>query len=264
MPGGLTAEKASWVGGELIKAMAYDTPVPGYSTFNTNCLRLWSALPSFEANNTDFHCETDDDYVKLVKARQRAERITSILFYKDMLVSKEMQEDIIKQQYFFCAASIRDIIRRYKKMHEKDFELLPSKIAIQLNDAHPAIAIVELMRILVDEEGLTLQQAWLVTCKTFSYTSHSTGAEMLERWPVDLVAKILPRHLDIINVINYFLLDKVKKDHPYDYKSRLPKLSILVQTSPTDPSLHIRMAYLCFLASHKVNGVSLEHTNILR
>lgn len=109
--------------------MAYDTPVPGYSTFNTNCLRLWSALPSFEAGNADFHCETDDDYVRLVKARQRAERITSVLFYKDMLTSKEAQEDIIKQQYFFCAASIRDIMRRFKKTHD-DFEQLPAKIAI--------------------------------------------------------------------------------------------------------------------------------------
>jgi starch phosphorylase len=110
--------------------MAYDTPVIGYNTFNTNCLRLWSALPSFDSRNKEYHCQTDDDYVNLVKTRQRAERITSVLFYKDMLISNEMQEDIIKQQYFFCAASIKDVIRRYKKTHKSDFEQLPQKIAI--------------------------------------------------------------------------------------------------------------------------------------
>ena len=130
--------------------MAYDTPVPGYNTFNTNCLRLWSALPSFETKNNKYHCQTDDDYINLVKTRQRAERITSVLFYKDANPSKEMQVDIIKQQYFFCAASIKDMLRRFKKTNLKDFSQFPNKIAIQLNDAHPAIAIVELMRILID------------------------------------------------------------------------------------------------------------------
>ena len=207
--------------------MAYDTPVSGYNTFNTNCLRLWSALPSFEAKNKEYHCQTDDDYINLVKTRQRAERITSVLFYKDAMITKEMQIDIIKQQYFFCAASIKDIIRRFKKTHHLEFNLLPDKIAIQLNDAHPAIAIVELMRLLIDEECLTLHQAWLITCKTFAYTSHSTGHEFLERWHVDIVAKVLPRHLEIIHLINYFFLDKIKKRYPYDYKERLSRMSII-------------------------------------
>ena len=207
--------------------MAYDTPVPGYNTFNTNCLRLWSALPSFETKNNKFHCQTDDDYINLVKTRQRAERITSVLFYKDANPPKEMQADIIKQQYFFCAASIKDMMRRFKKTHQRDFSQFPEKIAIQLNDAHPAIAIVELMRILIDEEELTLHQAWLITSKTFSYTSHSTGHEFLEKWPVDLVAKILPRHLEIIHLINYFFLDKLKKQYPYDFQQLLPRMSIV-------------------------------------
>ena len=113
----MKVEKSRWTKGEFVKAMAYDTPVSGYNTFNTNCLRLWSALPSFEAKNKQYHCQTDDDYINLVKTRQRAERITSVLFYKDAMTSKEIQADIIKQQYFFCAASIKDIIRRFKKTH---------------------------------------------------------------------------------------------------------------------------------------------------
>jgi starch phosphorylase len=112
---------------------------------------------------------------------------------------------------------MRDIIRRYKKIATHIFEIFHEKTAIQLNDAHPAIGIVELIRILVDEEGLTLHQAWLITCKTFSYTSHSTGNEFSEKWSVELVAKILPRHLEIINVLNYFFIDKVKKQYPGDY-----------------------------------------------
>lgn len=174
-----------------------------------------------------------------------------------------MKEDVIKQQYFFCAASIRDILRRYKKTHFQDFEQLSAKIAIQLNDAHPAIAIIELVRILVDEEELTLHQAWLITCNTFSYTSHSTGTEFLEKWPVELVSKILPRHLELIHLINYFFLEKIRRTYPADFERRLPRMSI-IEVNANDQSQHIRMAYVCFLASHKVNGVSFEHTNILR
>ena len=152
-------------------------------------------------------------------------------------------------------------MRRFKKTHEQNYELFSQKIAIQLNDAHPAIAIVELMRILIDEEGLTLHQAWLVICNTFSYTSHSTGTEFLEKWPVELVAKILPRHLEIIHYINYFFLEKVKKDYPGDMQ-KLARMSIIEVGN--DQQQYIRMAYICFLASHKVNGVSMEHTNILK
>lgn len=152
-------------------------------------------------------------------------------------------------------------MRRFKKSHKKNFEKFPEQIAIQLNDAHPAIAIIELMRILIDEEDLTLHQAWLITCKTFSYTSHSTGTEFLEKWSVDLVAKILPRHMEIINYVNYFLLEKIKKDFPGD-SNRLARMSIIEVSQ--DKSMHIRMAYISFLASHKVNGVSLEHTYILK
>lgn len=165
---GMSVIKSHWTKCEIVKAIAYDTPVPGYNTFNTNCLRLWSALPSFEAGYKQYqrlHCDTDDDYISLVKARQRAERITSVLYPKDSSYSKtpEFQEALIKQQYFFCAATIRDILRRFKKSHKGNFVMFSQKIAIQLNDAHPAIAIVELIRILVDEEGLTLHQAWLIT-----------------------------------------------------------------------------------------------------
>ena len=122
---GLTMEKSKWGKGEIVKAMAYDTPVLGYATFNTNCLRLWSALPAFDVNNFQYHCQTDDEYINLVKSRQRAERITSVLYYKDSRYSKEQQEHIVKQQYFFCAATIKDIVRRFKKTHNKNYELFP-------------------------------------------------------------------------------------------------------------------------------------------
>jgi len=148
-------EKCEWINGEYVKAMAYDTPVPGYNTFNTNCLRLWSALPSFDKNYQS-QCKSSDEFVNLVEARQRAERITSVLYPKEERNLEDVQELIIKQQYFFCAATIKDIIRRYKKNNGNNFEIFASKIAIQLNDAHPAIGIIELLRVLIDEEGLNL------------------------------------------------------------------------------------------------------------
>jgi len=221
---------------------------------------LWSSFPCYDKSQTQHHCTTDDDYVNFVKVRQKAERITSVLYPKDKIISYEVQEHLIKQQYFFCAASIHDICRRFKKKN-KEFVNFAEKNAIQLNDAHPAIAIVELLRVLVDQEELTIQQAWLIANQTFSYTSHSDGIEHAEKWSVELLAKILPRHLEIILVLNYFLIQKVKQQYPDD-NARLARMS-LIEQGP-DSHQFVRMSYICIIGSHIVNGVSLEHTAILK
>mmetsp|Transcript_19361 Transcript_19361/g.14025 ORF Transcript_19361/g.14025 Transcript_19361/m.14025 type:complete len:164 (+) Transcript_19361:1038-1529(+) len=158
---------------------------------------------------------TEDHYFNLVAARQRAEKITSILYIKNDTCSEEEQELIIKQQYFFCSATVRDIRKRYvRNISERGFDKFPEKVAIQINDAYPAIAIVELLRILLDDEGLNIHQAWLIASKTFSYTCHSvSGNIFLEKWPVELVGKILPRHLEIMHVINYFFMEQIRDKH---------------------------------------------------
>jgi len=246
-------ERNVWEGGEMVQAMAYDIPIPGYNTFNTNNLRLWRACPSAEF---DFKSFNTGDYFGAVKAKQKAESISSVLYPNDTTI--EGKELRLKQEYFFCAATLDDIIKRYLSKH-KDWNEFPQKVAIQLNDTHPALSVIELIRILVDVHKVPWEQAWKITCSTFAYTNHTVMMEALEKWDVDLVAKLLPRHLDIIYLINHIFLESVRKIFKGD-ESKVRNLSLIEEGEKKK----IRMANICIVASHKVNGVAALHSELLK
>lgn len=185
--------------------MAYDSPIPGFNTYNTNNLRLWRSRPR---NTFDFDKFNSSDYHGAIRERQEAEYITSVLYPNDSTDSgKELR---LKQQYFFCSASIYDMIIRYKKRHNDRFALFSEKNKIQLNDTHPAIATIELLRILIDEEKLSFEEGWNVCYHTFSYTNHTVLPEALEKWSVELIGRLLPRHLELIYHINHMYIQKLK------------------------------------------------------
>jgi starch phosphorylase len=215
-------ERANWDGGELVIAMAYDNPIPGYNSFNCNNLRLWKSKP---CNEFDFNRFNEGQYSDSINERQRAEYITSVLYPNDS--TEQGKELRLKQQYFFCSASLRDIIRRYKKTNaHKNFTNFHEKNQIQLNDTHPAISTIELLRILIDEEHLSYKDAWNVVQKTFAYTNHTVLPEALEKWSVDLLGKLLPRHMDLIYLVNYYFLEKIKSMYPGD-GDKLGRMSLI-------------------------------------
>lgn len=242
-----------WEGGEQVQAIAYDVPVPGYDTETTNNLRLWASKPTREF---DFEKFNSGDYESSVSESQKAETISAVLYPNDNFYSgKELR---LKQQYFWVAASLNDIVRRFKKSNRpwSDFS---DQVAIQLNDTHPTIAVVELQRILVDMEGLEWDKAWDIVVSTFGYTNHTVLPEALEKWPVPLFGNLLPRHLEIIYNINLFFLQKVEKMFPKD-RDMLARVSIIEESSPQQ----VRMAYLAIIGSHKVNGVAELHSDLIK
>eukprot|EP00826_Nyctotherus_ovalis_P039217 TRINITY_DN3749_c0_g1_i15.p1 TRINITY_DN3749_c0_g1~~TRINITY_DN3749_c0_g1_i15.p1 ORF type:complete len:674 (-),score=251.50 TRINITY_DN3749_c0_g1_i15:47-2068(-) len=246
-------ERKVWEGGENVRAMAYDIPIPGYNAFNTNNLRLWRACPSTEF---DFKSFNTGDYFGAVKARQKAESISSVLYPNDTTIQgKELR---LKQEYFFCAATLEDIIQRFLKKHD-NWNDFPEKVAIQLNDTHPALTIVEMMRLLIDQYKLPWDQAWNICSQTFSYTNHTVMVEALEKWDVDLMQKLLPRHLDIIYWINHLFLQDVRKVCG-DNEGIIRSLSLIEEGD----SKKVRMANLCVVASNKVNGVARIHTKLVK
>jgi len=174
-------------------------------------LRLWRSRPR---NTFDFNRFNSSDYHGAIAARQDAEYITSVLYPNDSTdAGKELR---LKQQYFFCSASLYDIIASYKSRHDDRFASFADKNKIQLNDTHPVIGTIELLRILLDEESLTFEEAWNVVYNTFSYTNHTVLPEALEKWSVDLIGKLLPRHLELIYLINHIYLTKLKQKYPGD------------------------------------------------
>jgi starch phosphorylase len=251
-----------WVDTRDVLATPYDTPVPGYGTETVNTLRLWGARAVQEFDLNEFN---EGDYVGAIEARARSENICRVLYPNDnVFVGRELR---LAQEYFFVAATLQDIIRRYKKRYEmhdrprglRPFERFPDKVAIQLNDTHPALAIPELMRILVDVEELPWDEAWDVTTRTFAYTNHTVMPEALERWPVTLLGHMLPRHLEIIYEINARFLALVRERlGPDDAIAR--ELSLIEE----DGEQRVRMAHLAIVGSHAVNGVARLHTEILR
>ncbi|SGZ53735.1 CIC11C00000004802 [Sungouiella intermedia] len=246
--------KKVWKGGERVLAVASDFPIPGFNTSNTNNLRLWNAKPT---NEFDFNKFNSGDYNSSVAAQQRAESITAVLYPNDNFYSgKELR---LKQQYFWVAASLHDIVRRYKKNHRDDWSKFTDKVAIQLNDTHPTLAVVELQRILVDLEGLAWDDAWDIVTNTFAYTNHTVMSEALEKWPVQLMENLLPRHLEIIYDINYYFLKKVERLFPDD-RELLGKVSIIEENGVKS----VRMAYLAIVGSHKVNGVAELHSELIK
>ncbi|RAK98643.1 glycogen phosphorylase [Aspergillus ibericus CBS 121593] len=244
----------SWEGGETVQAVAYDVPVPGYGTRTTNNLRLWSCKAS--SGEFDFQKFNAGDYESAVAEQQRAETISAVLYPNDNLDrGKELR---LKQQYFWCAASLYDIVRRFKKT-KRAWSEFPEQVAIQLNDTHPTLAIVELQRILIDNEGLEWDEAWNIVTNTFGYTNHTVLPEALEKWSVPLVQNLLPRHMQIIFDINLYFLQHVEKTFPED-RELLSRVSIIEESHPK----MVRMAYIAIIGSHKVNGVAELHSDLLR
>lgn len=245
--------KFEWVDTQDVLAVPYDTPIVGYDTNTVNTLRLWSARASEEF---DLQIFNHGDYIKAVENKNLSEVISKVLYPNDNIY--EGKELRLKQEYFFVSASLQDIIRRFKKQFGNNFELFPDKVAIQLNDTHPALAIPELMRILVDIEELPWEKAWDITVKTFGYTNHTVMPEALEKWEVTLIERLFPRHLQIINEINRRFLNEVSIR--FNDLNKIRNVSIFEE----GPSKMVRMANLCVIGSHSVNGVSELHTNILK
>ncbi|OCK84323.1 glycosyltransferase family 35 protein [Lepidopterella palustris CBS 459.81] len=243
-----------WDGGEIVQAVAYDVPIPGYQTATTNNLRLWASKAA--SGEFDFQKFNSGEYESSVADQQRAETISAVLYPNDNLDrGKELR---LKQQYFWCAASLFDIVRRFKKTKRawKDF---PNQVAIQLNDTHPTLAIPELQRILIDQEGLDWDEAWGIVSKTFGYTNHTVLPEALEKWSVPLFQHLLPRHLQIIYDINLNFLQYVERRFPKE-REMLGRVSIIEESSPK----MVRMAYLAVIGSHKVNGVAELHSDLIK
>ncbi len=245
--------RCHWIGTEDVMAMAYDTPVPGWRTNTVNNLRLWSAKAS---RDFDLRYFNEGNYIKAVEAKNSSENLSRVLYPDDTTaMGRELR---LKQEYFFVSASLQDILRRFLKAHD-DLRRLPDKAAIQLNDTHPALAIPELMRLLLDVHGLDWDLAWDITRRTFSYTNHTLLPEALETWPVAMLEEILPRHLQIIYEINHRFLQHVVHRFPGDV-DRLRRMSFIDE----EGERRVRMAHLAVVGSHKVNGVARLHTQLMR
>lgn len=242
-----------WEGGETVLALAHDTPIPGFNTPNTINLRLWSSEPS---NEFDLQSFNEGNYAEAVARRQSAENISSVLYPAD--AKQEGKELRLKQQFFFVSATLQDIIRRFKKRNS-DFKTFPDKVAIQLNDTHPTIAIAELLRLLIDVEKIDWDMASDIAQRTFAYTNHTVLPEALEKWAVPLLQKLLPRHLQIIYDINARFLGEVAKKYPGD-DIKIHRMSIIEESHPKQ----VRMANLAIVMSHAVNGVAAIHSDILK
>jgi len=245
--------RMEWVDTDEVMAMAYDYPVPGFHNDTVNTLRLWSAKSSRGFRLEYFY---SGDYIKAVEDKSNSETISKVLYPDDhTLAGKELR---LKQQYFFVSATIRDIIRRYRKYHPT-YNEFPEKVAIQLNDTHPAIAVAELMRILVDEDSIAWNDAWDITKKTFAYTNHTVLPEAIETWSEGLMGNLLPRHLQIIQEIDRRFLIQVTERF-----SGEPQRKWQMAIITGDGEKRVHMARLALVGSHTINGVSRLHSDILK
>ena len=244
-----------WNPGETVTAVAYDIPVPGFHTKNTINLRLWAAKPDREF---DLQAFNTGDYVQAILSKQRAETLSSVLYPDDR--TYEGKELRLKQQHFFVSATVQDVVRRYKDTHET-WDDFGEKVAFQMNDTHPTLLIPELMRVLMDQQGLGWTKAWEMVQKTCNFTNHTVLPEALERWPIGMIEKLLPRHMQIIYDINWRFLQQMRTRFGDDWE-KISKLSIIEETPSGDK--FVRMAYLAVMASKHVNGVAAIHSDILR
>ncbi len=242
-----------WVNSHQVLAMPYDTPIPGYENNTVNTLRLWA---SEAVSGFDLSKFNQGDYINANLEAALSANISKVLYPNDN--NYEGKELRLKQQYFLVSATLQDIIGRIKMMNG-DLRDFPNYAVVQLNDTHPALAIPELMRILVDEENFLWEDAWDICTRTFNYTNHTLMSEALEKWPTDLLGKLLPRHLEIIYEINFRFLREVSTRYIGD-NDRLSRMSIIEE----HPVKMARMAYMCVVASHKVNGVAALHTELLK
>ncbi|MFL5337237.1 MAG: glycogen/starch/alpha-glucan phosphorylase [Geminicoccaceae bacterium] len=242
-----------WEGGQRVLAVAYDTPVVGWGGRHVNTLRLWSAQ---SGNLIDLEAFNRGDYTRAVQEQTLSQSISRVLYPND--ATEAGQELRLKQEYFFTSASLQDILRRHLSYHP-DLRSLPEKVAIQLNDTHPAIAVPELMRLLVDEHGIEWDDAWSVTRGTINYTNHTLMPEALERWPVQLIERLLPRQMQLILEINAHVLTELRQrpdlENPF-----LSDISLIDESY----GRFVRMGHLAFMGAHKVNGVSALHGELMK
>lgn len=246
-------ETVRWVGTDDVLAMAYDTIIPGYGTEATNTLRLWSAKATEEMNLRAFN---QGNYFGAVEGKNHSENVSRVLYPDDSTPSgRELR---LRQEYFFVSASLQDLVRRYLRTHT-GFDALPDKVSVHMNDTHPVLAIPELMRLLVDEHRVPWLKAWQLCQKVFSYTNHTLMHEALETWPVEMFARVLPRHLRIIFDINAHFLGDVSAQYGHQ-PELMRKLSLIDESGER----RVRMAYLAVVASHSVNGVSALHSELMK
>jgi starch phosphorylase len=242
-----------WMDWKLIIGVPHDLPIVGYGGRTVNVLRLYSARSSEDFDMAIFN---DGDYHKAVEQKIATETISKVLYPSDIAAAgRELR---LIQEYFLVACAIRDIVRNYRQRHT-DFTAFSSQVAIQLNDTHPALAVAELMRVLVDENDLEWDDAWEITRATCGYTNHTLMPEALEKWPVSLFERVLPRHLEIIYSINHYFLEQVKAHRPDDIAA-LNRMSIIEEGA----NRQVRMAHLAIVGSHSVNGVSALHTELVK
>lgn len=242
-----------WVDTQKVRAMPCDILIPGYGGEHVTNMRLWSAQSSEDFDLTDFN---RGDYMGAMESKVVSENITKVLYPNDKV--EQGRELRLKQQYFMVAATFQDIMRRHMKLHGS-MASFPDYVAVQLNDTHPAIAIPELMRLLLDEHALGWEEAWDICTRTFAYTNHTVLPEALETWPVELLGRLLPRHMEIIYEINRRFLDEVAAHYPGD-DGRLARMSLIGEGHTRT----VRMANLAIVGSHTVNGVAALHSEILK
>ena len=237
-------------GYQSVKAVPYDLPVVGYGNHIVNTLRIWDAEPVNTFNLDSFD---RGDYQKAVEQENLAKNIVEVLYPNDNhYAGKELR---LKQQYFFISASVQRAVQKFKEKHD-DIHQFPEKVVFQLNDTHPTVAIPELMRILLDDEGLTWEEAWDITTRTCAYTNHTIMSEALEKWPVDLFSRLLPRIYQIVEEINRRFLIEVQNKYPNNYE-KVKKMAIIFDGQ-------VKMAHLAIVAGYSVNGVAKLHTEILK
>jgi starch phosphorylase len=242
-----------WRGGQEVLAIAHDTAVPGFQTFNCNTLRLWKAYPSEEFNFDEFN---RGQHQGALESKDQASYISAVLYPNDSTLSgKELR---LKQEYFFSCASIQNIVNRFRRM-QLPWSDFPKYNTVQLNDTHPTIALVELLRILIDEYEVEYKDAFDIVLKTFNYTNHTVLPEALEKWGVDIFERLLPRHLELIYLINFYFMEECKKKFHEDW-DKIGRLSIIEESFPKQ----IRMANLCVVASSHVNGVAKIHSGLVK
>ncbi len=245
--------RVRWIPGQVVKGVAYDTPILGYRVPTASFLRLWKAEA---CESFDFTAFNVGDYYRAVDEKIVSENVTKVLYPNDEPVQGRKLR--LGQQYFFVSCSLQDMIRIHlqRAASVEDFH---HKYAVQLNDTHPSIAVAELMRLLVDEHDLDWEPAWEITRASFAYTNHTLLPEALEKWPVDILGSLLPRHLEILYEINRRFLEEVRARYPGD-EARVARLSLIDETGPR----YVRMAHLAAVGSHAVNGVAELHTELLK
>ena len=244
--------RVDWVDTQDVWAMAYDTPVAGFRNGTVNTLRLWSAKSSREFDLAHFN---SGHYVRAVEDKTHSENISKVLYpADDQSAGKELR---LKQQYFFVSATLQDVVRRFKKRPSWRWEELPDKVAIQMNDTHPALVVPELMRVLLDQESLEWDLAWSLTQQVCAYTNHTILPEAMEIWPMVLWRNLLPRHAEIVEEIDRRFRLTVRQRYPFD-DAKLQRLAIV------EDGHSVRMANLAIVGSHSVNGVAQLHTDILK